>query len=93
MWALETQDQYPARTAYPGAAMIFAPGTDDLDRPNGIAAWKVMFEDHKDKQTMDHALINRLNMLGKYAMDIKDDARYLGNPTFLQVKILAMAEP
>ena len=42
---------------------------------------------------MDHALINRLyNMLGPYAMDIKDDARDLGNPTFLQAKILAMAE-
>ena len=34
MWALETQDQYPVRTAYPGAAMIFAPGTNDLDRAN-----------------------------------------------------------
>ena len=38
MWALETQDQYLARTAYPGAAMIFGPGTKDLDRTNGIAA-------------------------------------------------------
>ena len=34
MCALETQDQYLARIAYPGAAMIFAPGTNDLDRAN-----------------------------------------------------------
>ena len=93
MWSLETQDQYPARTQYQGAAIIYPPGTNDLNRANKTVAWKVMFEDHKDEQTMDHALINRLyDMLGPYAMDINDDARYLGNPIFLQVKITATAE-
>ena len=52
-----------------------------------------MFEHHKDEQMMDHTLMNRLyDMLGPYATNIKDNARYLGNPTFLEVKILAMAE-
>ena len=42
---------------------------------------------------MDHALINRLyDILGPYATDIKVDARDIGNPTFLEVKALAMAE-
>ena len=49
MWALETQDQYPVRTQYPGAAMVYPPGTNDLDRANGQTGWKVMFEDHKDE--------------------------------------------
>ena len=93
MWTLETQGQYPGRTQYPGAAMRYPPGINDLECANGTAALKVMFEDHQDEQTMYHALINRLYaMLRPYAMDIKDDARDLGNPTFLQVKVLAMAE-
>ena len=93
MWALETQDTYPVRTQYPGPAMVYPQGTSELQRANGHAGWKVMFEDHKDEQTMDHVLINRLyDILGPYATDIKDDARELGTPTFLQVKSLAMAE-
>ena len=84
MWALETHDKHPVRTQYPCAAMVYPPGTNGLDRANGHAGWEVMFEDHKDKQTMDYTLINRLyDMLWPYAMDIKDDARDLGNPTFL----------
>ena len=34
--ALETQDQHQARIQYPGAAMIYPPGTNDLDKKTDI---------------------------------------------------------
>ena len=42
---------------------------------------------------MDHAMISRLyEILGPFAIDLKDEARALGTPTFLQIKALAASE-
>ena len=42
---------------------------------------------------MDHALVNRLyELLGPFAMDLKDEARGIGTPTFLQIKAIAVDE-
>ena len=42
---------------------------------------------------MDHALVNRVyELLGPFAMDLKDEARGIGTPTFLQIKAIAVDE-
>ena len=42
---------------------------------------------------MDHALVNRLyELLGPFAMDLKDEARGIGTPTFLQIKVIVVDE-
>ena len=42
---------------------------------------------------MDHALNERLyEMLGQFSDDVRDEAKGIGNPTFLQVYDLATAE-
>ena len=42
---------------------------------------------------MDYALVNRLyELLGPFAMDLKDEARGIGTPTLLQIKVIAVDE-
>ena len=45
------------------------------------------------KKIMDHGLVNRLyELLGPFVMDLKDEARGIGTPTFLQIKAIAVDE-
>ena len=42
---------------------------------------------------MNHALVNRLyELLGPFAMDLKDEASGIGTPIFLQIKAIAVDE-
>ena len=86
MWALEYVDAYSARVADPGASVTHANGTNTLQRANAESAFCVQYRDYGDEQTMDHALINRqYEMLGPFAIDLKDEARALGTPSFIQI--------
>ena len=73
--------------------MTYPNGATTLQRATRDAAFSVQYRDYGDEQTMDHALVNRLyELLGPFAMDLKDEARGIGTPTFLQIKALAADE-
>ena len=90
MWALESVETYPVRQTNPGANVTHANGDATVARLNAESEFVVKFRDHGDEQTMDHALINSLyEILGPFTINLKDEARTLGTPTFLQIKALA----
>ena len=67
--------------------MTYPNGATTLQRATRDAAFSVEYRDYGDEKTMDHALVNRLYaLLGPFAMDLKDKAKGLGTPTFLQIK-------
>ena len=73
--------------------MTHGNGDAIVARLNAESTFVVKFRDHGDEQTMDHALINRLyEILGPFAIDLKDEARALGTPIFLQIKALGVLE-
>ena len=73
--------------------MTHAASENTVQRLNAESVFSVKYRDHGYEQTVDHALANRLyEILGPFAIDLKDEARALGTPTFLQIKALAAAE-
>ena len=73
--------------------MTYPAGTNALQRAQGYAAFFVQFRDYGDKVIMDHALKDRqYELLGPFVIDLKEEARALGTPTFLKIKELAAQE-
>ena len=93
LYALETADAYPLRAADPGATATYANNAGDVSRRRVDNTFSVEKRDYDDERTMDHALSERLyEMLGTFSDDVRDEAKGIGNPTFLQVYDLATAE-
>ena len=84
VWALESADAYPVRMTDPGANVTHGVNDNVVTRANAEGIFGVKYRDFEDERTMDHALVNRLyEILGPFAIDLKDESRALGTPTFL----------
>ena len=93
LYALETANAYLSRAADPGATVTFANNAGDVARRRVENPFNVEKRDYEDERTMDHALNERLyEMLAQFSDDVRDEAKGIGNPTFLQVYDLATAK-
>ena len=73
--------------------MTYPNGATQLQRATRDAAFSVTYRDYGYEKMMVHALVNRLyELLGPFAMDLKDEARGIGTPTFLRIKAIAVGE-
>ena len=93
LYTLETADAHPARASDPGATMTYANNVGDVSRRRAENTFIVEKRDYDNKRTMYHALNERLyEIFGQFLDDVRDAAKGIGNPTFLQVYDLATAE-
>ena len=91
MWALESADAYPVTKIDPGPTVTNPNGATTLQHATRDAEFPVEYRDYGGEKTMDDALVNRRHeLLDRFAMDHKDEARGIGTPTFLQIKATAV---
>ena len=84
LYALATADAYPSRAANPGATVTYANNAGDVARWRVENTFNVEKRDYDDERTVDHALTERLyEMLGQFSDDVRDEAKGIGNLTFL----------
>ena len=93
IWALESVDAHPVRQTNPSANVTHIATNNTVERINAESPFGMKYMDSGDERTMDHALVNRLyEIVGPFANDLKDEARSIRTPTFLQIKALAAIE-
>ena len=86
LYALETPAAYTARAADPASTVTYTNNVGDIARRNIDNKFNLSSKEFHDKRTVNHALNERLYvMLGQYAKDVRNKAKGIGNPTFLQV--------
>ena len=86
-------EAYPVQQINPGANVTHTATSNTITRSNADNLFGVQNNDYHDGRIMDHALVNRhYELLRPFANNLRDEARSIGTPIFLQIKALAALE-